>query len=619
VKRILSAVIIVIITFLAVPLGVSAEVQVGMFGDGGNSFIWAFDTVTKTLTISGNGRDMDGVQPSLGFPFYEVQEIVFDTTQLRSIKNAGFLSVTSAIEIEIPNTVKVLDHLSFNTPDSPLRRITFEEDSVITSIPDNFCTNIALEYIKIPASVTTLGTAFTPPDTIAPNLTVEFEENSKLRTIQQNAFNQTSIKEITIPASVETIEMDAFSNCSSLETVTFEDNSLFTGEAPSEPGIFRYCRKLTTVDFGDKSALTEIQAVTFTECSKLTTVIFGDSSALTTVGSYAFSHCDLSLTTFPDTITSLGSNAFSNTNLRSFTANGNLSDINDVFLTVPDLEELTIKQDFSNFDSMIGGIYGAVSLQTIYCYYYDSDGSVSGAYAMLIDEKERMMTEVTGGNNYNVVWLDETVEIKTSYNGALIIEAQKRDGSKEIINLEDPRISEYKVKKDEAKKAFVVTGNYTDFFGTFAISLEIPITYPEQPEPVSSNMPAPPSPSFALTDFDDGENVGSIKASKKVKTVLRFNSKRLAQTESYVYEKWGTEVLGSFETAQKGGWGNIATITISLEKLGFEADEGTKLKILIFDTKTKKWYEAEAIIENGKIVIETEYSGIFAIVSEDVL
>ncbi|MDR0943056.1 MAG: hypothetical protein LBM41_00800 [Ruminococcus sp.] len=133
------------------------------------------------------------------------------------------------------------------------------------------------------------------------------------------------------------------------------------------------------------------------------------------------------------------------------------------------------------------------------------------------------------------------------------------------------------------------------------------------------NSPAPPSPpavTVPLTDFDDGENVGSITLSKKVKTVIRFNSKRLSQTEEYVYEKWGTEVLGSFETAQKGGWGNIASITISLEELGFEVSDKTLLKVLIFDTKTKKWHEAETIIENGKIVIETEYSGIFAVITE---
>jgi hypothetical protein len=144
-------------------------------------------------------------------------------------------------------------------------------------------------------------------------------------------------------------------------------------------------------------------------------------------------------------------------------------------------------------------------------------------------------------------------------------------------------------------------------------------TTPE-PAPVNSpyNNPAPPSPLIALTDFDSGENVGSIRTSKTVKTLVRFNSKRLAQTEEYVVEKWSVDALGSFETRQKGGWGATATITISLEKLGFELEDGTKLYVLIFDTKNKKWYEAEAEIIDGNIVIVTEWSGVFAIVAEEV-
>jgi hypothetical protein len=134
--------------------------------------------------------------------------------------------------------------------------------------------------------------------------------------------------------------------------------------------------------------------------------------------------------------------------------------------------------------------------------------------------------------------------------------------------------------------------------------------------PYYSNTP-PPSPPQALTI--DGGTISLSTNNKTINTDIRFNSKRLTQTEAYIAEKFKTTALGSFETAQKGGWGDIATITISLEKLGFDLEDGTKLYVLIFDTKTKEWQQVEAIVENGNIIIVTEWSGIFAVVNEKVL
>ncbi|MDR0943062.1 MAG: hypothetical protein LBM41_00830 [Ruminococcus sp.] len=159
-----------------------------------------------------------------------------------------------------------------------------------------------------------------------------------------------------------------------------------------------------------------------------------------------------------------------------------------------------------------------------------------------------------------------------------------------------------------------------------------PVITPEpKPEPQPANTPhysntPPPSPPIVPKTYTiDGGTITLPSNNPKIKTEIRFNSKRTAQTIEYVADKWGIEALSCFETAQKGGWGDkenlpvSATITISLEKLGLKVSDGTEFIVLIFDTKTKTWHQVEAVVIDGNIVIETEYSGIFVIVKEKVL
>jgi hypothetical protein len=121
----------------------------------------------------------------------------------------------------------------------------------------------------------------------------------------------------------------------------------------------------------------------------------------------------------------------------------------------------------------------------------------------------------------------------------------------------------------------------------------------------------------------DGETVGSISVplteeSGQILTGINFNTKNIQTVQNYIARKWKSDILGSFETAQKGGWGDFATLSISIDKLGFSAEDGTKLYALIYDTKAKKWYQVEATIEDGNVVIKTKRSGIITIVTNSV-
>jgi hypothetical protein len=126
-----------------------------------------------------------------------------------------------------------------------------------------------------------------------------------------------------------------------------------------------------------------------------------------------------------------------------------------------------------------------------------------------------------------------------------------------------------------------------------------------------------------LTSVRDGEVVGGITLlltpkTGQILTGLSFNTKLTKSVEEFIGEYWDTKILGSFETAQKRGWGATATLSVGIEKIGFEAEDGTKLYALIYDTKTKKLYQVDAIIEGGNVIFKTTRSGIVTIVTEPV-
>lgn len=115
------------------------------------------------------------------------------------------------------------------------------------------------------------------------------------------------IKSVYIPANVIYIGEWAFSNCTSLETVTFADNSKLqsigekafskTGIATislpdtvSELGIsaFERCESLTSIRI--PAGVTQILNHTFARCYNLTTIIIPTSVLY--VGTYAFESCE---------------------------------------------------------------------------------------------------------------------------------------------------------------------------------------------------------------------------------------------------------------------------------------------------------------------------------------
>ena len=106
--------------------------------------------------------------------------------------------------------------------------------------------------------------------------------------------------------SVTSIGNYAFSNCSSLTSVTIPDSITSIGNY-----AFENCSGLTSVTI--PYSVTSIGNYAFKNCSGLTSVIIPNS--VTSIGYLAFSNCSgLTSITIPNSVTSIGNNAFLNVN-----------------------------------------------------------------------------------------------------------------------------------------------------------------------------------------------------------------------------------------------------------------------------------------------------------------
>ena len=106
---------------------------------------------------------------------------------------------------------------------------------------------------------------------------------------------------MTIPSSVTTIGSSAFSNCTSLTSVTIPNSVTSIGD-----GAFWCCTNLTSVTI--PRSVTSIGSGAFQYCSSLTSVTIPNS--VTSIGGGAFGGSGLTSVTIPDTVTVIGDGVF---------------------------------------------------------------------------------------------------------------------------------------------------------------------------------------------------------------------------------------------------------------------------------------------------------------------
>ena len=110
------------------------------------------------------------------------------------------------------------------------------------------------------------------------------------------------IKRIIIGDGVTTIGEFAFTNCSTLTSVTIPNSVTEIGEF-----AFNNCSALTSVTI--PNSVTKIGRGTFSGCSALTSVTIPNS--VTEIGDYAFEHCRaLTSVTIPNSVTEISDYTF---------------------------------------------------------------------------------------------------------------------------------------------------------------------------------------------------------------------------------------------------------------------------------------------------------------------
>ena len=178
-----------------------------------------------------------------------------------TIKKNTFYECTSLSEITIPKNIASIAEYAFYK--SGIKKIIFDKESQLTEI-NCFSGCAALEQVEIPASVTKIGkNAFSLCTSLT---TVSFEETAKVEELIGFA-GCTSLTSIEIPPSVKTIADRAFSGCTALQSITVPKSVKTLGSS-----AFGNCTALSSVNFEAGSQLTALKGRIFSNCSSLRSI-----------------------------------------------------------------------------------------------------------------------------------------------------------------------------------------------------------------------------------------------------------------------------------------------------------------------------------------------------------
>src|SRR5574344_106148 len=219
-------------------------------------------------------------------------------------------------------------HYNLSTDGSNTAEVTYADNSknydyTSISVPESFT------YNGVTYTVTSIGycafskcsklTSLTLPKTIThfgdyslSNCSfTSFTIPSTVTSIGRDVFYQTASLKTIVDNSSATLPKQAFQECTSLTSVTLNDNITELGES-----VFNTCSALETITL--PSHLTTVGINVFQNCTKLKTIVL--PSSLTNIGQSMFANTGFTSFTIPNTITSISNTAFSGcTSLQSIT------------------------------------------------------------------------------------------------------------------------------------------------------------------------------------------------------------------------------------------------------------------------------------------------------------
>ncbi len=275
---------------------------------------------------------------------------------VNSIGNIAFAACLSLEYISIPESVICLNGNSFCEWDGELECLSanfiYEDDVLFNKDKSEIISfrNQEIESYIIPDSVTSIGDgAFgccsSLSSLVIPDSVVNIKGNpfcywkGKLECLSASfiyednvlfnmdkskliSFRNQEAKSFIIPNGVMSIEKYAFSDCSSLISISVPKSVTSIGD-----GAFDGCSSLSSIAISD--SVTSISAWTFDGCKSLRSLGIPDS--VTSIGNEAFRGCSsLCSLVIPDSVTSIGDGAFDGcSSLRSLVISDSVTSIGD--------------------------------------------------------------------------------------------------------------------------------------------------------------------------------------------------------------------------------------------------------------------------------------------------
>lgn len=278
----------------------------------------------SSINIATIPANIKCIAPYAFYYCYDLNTIIFDKkSQLEIISKNSFCS-TSITSFYVPKHTKVIGKKAFLDCRS-LAKIAFDENPEIKKIEKNAFVNTALSELTIPPSLTELDSCWCSYTPCLKSIVLS-PQNPNFKCLQEqpkviigksdaniNVFDTIEfacrdITAVVIPSFIKVIKEFAFSDCASLSSVQFEENSSLTK-------IGKNAFSHTSIgSFVLPQHVKYIHKQAFMNCDKLESFTFHPEAELFFIGNGAFRSTKIVHLQIPKLVTKVGFDCFDSCN-----------------------------------------------------------------------------------------------------------------------------------------------------------------------------------------------------------------------------------------------------------------------------------------------------------------